>query len=339
MKTTTIEFFREIKKSSGRFVSILFIVALGVAFFSGIRASEPDMRVTGDAYFDQANLMDIKVISTLGLTKDDVKAFEGLDSIDKAEGAYSGDFLNYGLARKQRALHVMSLSEDMNQITVTEEDFRRSLTNVWRMTRAPIRSEIRSSLRPVRKTRLQIHDNRELTVVGTGNSPYYISYGRGSTTIGNGSLSAFLVVPRETFTQDVYTECYLLVKGAKECIAYTDEYEDLIDDAMDDVKELSNDRGIIRRRELVDDATRELDQAKIDLKEGKSEGRTGIIRCGDTDSGCRKSAGRCERKDQKRQGSDRGSKEYADTEAAGAGSGKSTICRWCAAITGWTCSI
>ena len=119
MKTTTIEFFREIKKSSGRFVSILFIVALGVAFFSGIRASEPDMRVTGDAYFDQANLMDIKVISTLGLTKDDVKAFEGLDSIEKAEGAYSGDFLNYD-GEKQRALHVMSLSEDMNQITVTE---------------------------------------------------------------------------------------------------------------------------------------------------------------------------------------------------------------------------
>ena len=73
MKTTTIEFFREIKKSSGRFVSILFIVALGVAFFSGIRASEPDMRVTGDAYFDQANLMDIKVISTLGLTKESIR--------------------------------------------------------------------------------------------------------------------------------------------------------------------------------------------------------------------------------------------------------------------------
>lgn len=271
MKTTTIEFFREIKKSSGRFVSILFIVALGVAFFSGIRASEPDMRVTGDAYFDQANLMDIKVISTLGLTKDDVKAFEGLDSIDKAEGAYSGDFLNYD-GEKQRALHVMSLSEDINQITVTEgrlpEKSGECLADDESTYKVGDKIKLTSGTEdPVTDTLT----TDELTVVGTGNSPYYISYGRGSTTIGNGSLSAFLVVPKETFTQDVYTECYLLVKGAKECIAYTDEYEDLIDDAMDDVKELSNDRGIIRRRELVDDATRELDQAKIDLKEGKAK--------------------------------------------------------------------
>ena len=174
MKTTTIEFFREIKKSSGRFVSILFIVALGVAFFSGIRASEPDMRVTGDAYFDQANLMDIKVISTLGLTKDDVKAFEGLDSIEKAEGAYSGDFLNYD-GEKQRALHVMSLSEDMNQITVTEgrlpEKSGECLADDESTYKVGDKIKLTSGTEdPVTDTLT----TDELTVVGTGNSPYYI---------------------------------------------------------------------------------------------------------------------------------------------------------------------
>ena len=83
----------EIRKSPGRFLSILFIVALGVAFFSGIRASEPDMRLSGDSYFDKANLMDIKAFSTFGVTEDDIRAIEALDGVKHAEGAYSSDFL------------------------------------------------------------------------------------------------------------------------------------------------------------------------------------------------------------------------------------------------------
>ena len=79
------DFYMEIRKSLGRFLSIFFIVALGVSFFSGIRASEPDMRISGDAYFDEKNLMDIKVISTMGLTKDDLHAIEGLSDVAKAE--------------------------------------------------------------------------------------------------------------------------------------------------------------------------------------------------------------------------------------------------------------
>ena len=77
-KATRRDFYMEIRRSPGRFFSILFIVALGVAFFSGIRASEPDMRITGDSYFDAAKLMDIKALSTYGVTKEDVKAFEDL---------------------------------------------------------------------------------------------------------------------------------------------------------------------------------------------------------------------------------------------------------------------
>lgn len=271
MKTTKIEFIREIRKSSGRFISILFIVALGVAFFSGIRASEPDMRVTGDAYFDQANLMDIKVISTLGLTEDDVKAFEGLDSIDKAEGAYSGDFLTYD-GEDQLALHVMSLSKDMNEIAVTEGRLPKKVGEC--LVDDETDYKVGDKIKLTSGTEDAVTDTLatdELTVVGTGSSPCYISFNRGSTTIGSGSLAGFLVVPEKTFEQEVYTECYLQVKGAKDCIAYTDEYENLIDDAMDDVKSISDNRGTIRRRELIDDATEELDKAKIDLAEGKAK--------------------------------------------------------------------
>ena len=102
----------EIRKSRGRFLSILFIVTLGVAFFSGIRASEPDMRLTGDAYFDEAELMDIKAICTYGVTEDDVEAMEAEEGVACAEGAYSADFL-YSTKDAQQVLHVMSLQEKM----------------------------------------------------------------------------------------------------------------------------------------------------------------------------------------------------------------------------------
>ena len=78
------DFYMEIRRSMGRFLSIFFIVAIGCAFFSGIRASEPDMRYSGDAYFDRKNMMDIEVISTLGLTEDDLDAIRNVDGVSAA---------------------------------------------------------------------------------------------------------------------------------------------------------------------------------------------------------------------------------------------------------------
>ena len=66
MNTALIkDILREIRKSLGRFLSILLIVALGVAFFAGVRASVPDMKYTADAYFDEYNMQDIQLLSTV----------------------------------------------------------------------------------------------------------------------------------------------------------------------------------------------------------------------------------------------------------------------------------
>ncbi len=273
MKAAHKDFFREIKKSSGRFFSILFIVALGVAFFSGIRASEPDMRLTGDSYYDGAVLMDVKAVSTLGITEDDVKAFEDLELISRAEGAYSADFLT-DTEEDQRALHVMSLTDAVNKAEVTEGRVPQKIGECLAddETEYQVGDKIRlksGSDAPVSDT-LKV---KELTVVGTGSTPCYISFSRGSTTIGTGSLDGFLLVPEETFKLEVYTECYMLAAGAEELTAYTEEYEDLIDEAMEQVKELSGERGILRRRELVDEATEELDKARMDLEEGREKAR------------------------------------------------------------------
>ena len=92
-KAQRIDFIREIKKSLNRYLSILFIVALGVAFFSGIRSAEPDMRISVDAMADSANFMDIRVLSTMGLTEEDVEAIRQIPGITAAEGEYSLDAL------------------------------------------------------------------------------------------------------------------------------------------------------------------------------------------------------------------------------------------------------
>ncbi|MGN1166987.1 MAG: FtsX-like permease family protein [Lachnospiraceae bacterium] len=272
-KVTRKDFYMEIRKSPGRFLSILFIVALGVAFFSGIRASEPDMRITGDTYFDASELMDIKALSTYGVTEDDVQAMEELDDIEKAEGAYSEDFI-YRTEDEQHVLHVMGIQKDMNQVTVTEGRLPEKVGEC--LVDDESEYEIGEIITLESGTDDPVSDTLKtdtLKVVGKGNSPCYLSYGRGSTTIGTGSISAFLVVPEDTFELETYTEVYLQVKGAKDFLAFTDEYDDRIDEVLKQVEELADERGIVRRQEIVDEAEKELADAKDELEEGKETAR------------------------------------------------------------------
>ena len=119
MKALRKEFWMEIRKSKSRFISILLIVALGVAFFSGIQASSPDMRYSGDAYYDESSLMDIKVVGTMGLTSDDVSSIESIDGIESAEGAWSTDVM-CGEGQKQKVLHIESINDTVNKLDVQE---------------------------------------------------------------------------------------------------------------------------------------------------------------------------------------------------------------------------
>ena len=227
-KITRKNFYMEIRRNFGRFISILFIVALGVAFFSGIRASEPSMRITGDAYFDESDLMDIKAVSTLGITKEDVSAVGNVKGVGKAEGAYSADFLNIK-NKKQYVLHVMSAMEDMNKITVREGRMPEKAGEC--LVDDQMNYKIGETIKLKSGTDDKVTDTLktdELKVVGKGNSPYYISLSRGSTTIGTGTISGFIVVPEKTFDLDVYTEMYVQVAGAKDLTAYTKAYKEKV---------------------------------------------------------------------------------------------------------------
>lgn len=272
-KATRKDFYMEIRKSPGRFLSILFIVALGVAFFSGIRASEPDMRLSGDSYFDEAGLMDIKAVCTYGVTKDDIRAMEDVEGVERAEGAYSADFL-YSAKDEQQVLHVMSLQEEMNRVTVSKGRFPgktgECLADDSSGFRVGDKIELKSG------TDDDILDTLKtdtFEVVGLGNSPCYLSYGRGSSTVGDGSIQAFLVVPEKTFDMEVYSEVYLQVEGAKALLSFTDEYDDRIEEVLRRIEDLADGRAVVRRNSLKDEANEKLEEAREELEEGKEEAR------------------------------------------------------------------
>ena len=272
-KITRKNFYMEIRRNFGRFISILFIVALGVAFFSGIRASEPSMRITGDAYFDESDLMDIKAVSTLGITKEDVSAVGNVKGVGKAEGAYSADFLNIK-NKKQYVLHVMSAMEDMNKITVREGRMPEKAGEC--LVDDQMNYKIGETIKLKSGTDDKVTDTLktdELKVVGKGNSPYYISLSRGSTTIGTGTISGFVVVPEKIFDLDVYTEMYVQVAGAKDLTAYTKAYKEKVKTVQKRIEAITEERGKIRKSELEDKANEKLAKAQKKLDDGKAESK------------------------------------------------------------------
>mgnify|MGYP000694798834 FL=1 len=271
MKPTSKDFYMEIRKSPGRFLSILFIVALGVAFFSGIRASEPDMRLTGDAYFDESNLMDIKALSTYGVTQDDVDAISKIDGVEHAEGAYSADFMQI-VDKKQKVLHVISLQDEMNQVKLSDGQMPQKAGECLADQDAGYKVGDTIKLRS--GTSDEVIDTLTtdtLKVVGLCSSPMYISYGRGSATIGTGTISAFVMVPEETFDMDVYTEVYVQVKGAKNEVAFTDGYDKKVEKALDQIEDITDERAEIRKQELVNEAQEKIDEAREELEQGRAD--------------------------------------------------------------------
>ena len=283
------DFIIEIKKTMGRFVSIFFIVALGVAFYSGIRASEPSMRITADQYFDDSELMDLKVMGTMGLTKADIKAIGKVSGIEAVEGGYSKDVL-CPVGDNEKVVHMLSMQKNFDQVSLVEgrlpekageclvdEDFL-SYTDLKVGDTVTFHSGDGEAL-----TDSLVTDTYK--IVGIGNSPLYISFGRGSSTIGTGEISGFVVVDKASFDMDVYTEAYVKVSGAEEKTAFTDEYNNLSDAAKEAVSAIEEERCAVRKQEIVDEAnekladsektvnekSQELEDAKKELESGKSK--------------------------------------------------------------------
>ena len=239
------DFYMEIRKSFGRFLSIFFIVAIGTAFFSGIRAAEPDMRLSGDVYFDQSKLMDLQVISTMGLTADDLQAIREIKGVEQAQPVYSMDAL-CDVDGSQKVVHIFSFQDGINELKaekgrmpekadecVADADFLASSGYQIGDKITFLKDEDTEVTEELTQSTFQI--------VGSVSSPEYISFSRGSSMIGNGSVSGFVSVLPESFQMDAYTEISIQVKGAKEETAFTKEYDNLVDETKKKVEAIQSE--------------------------------------------------------------------------------------------------
>lgn len=269
------DFYMELRKSLNRFLSILLINALGVAFFAGVRASKPDMQLSADAFYDRSNLMDIRVIGTLGMTDGDLEAIAKVQGVKEVMGERSVDMFCV-LPKEQLNIQVMSVPDQMNRIQVQE----------GRMPEAENECLVDAKL--VENGKCQIGETLTLksgtddetedlvtrdtfTVVGTGTTSIYLSLDRGTTSIGSGNLDGFLVVQPSVFVKDYYTQICVTAEGASELTCYTEAYDDLVDETVERIEDIEKERCAVRYAEVQEEGQEKIADAEAEVAEGEEK--------------------------------------------------------------------
>lgn len=243
------DIFREIKISLGRFLSILCIVAIGVAFFAGIKASAPDMKNSADTYFDKYNVQDIQVYSTIGLTKKDVAAIKKIKGVKSVQPSFSMDTLSQ-IDSTQMVLKVISygIDQKMNKIRVVEGRMPER-ENECLVEASSATNKLYGTFHIGDTIKLQSGTDEALSkslkhtkykIVGTCYNPNYLSYEKGSSNIGSGTVNSFIYIQNTNVLKDYYTEVDVCVKGAKDLDCYSDEYFDVVDPVLKKIKKISN---------------------------------------------------------------------------------------------------
>ena len=269
------DFLREIRRNFGRFISIFFIIALGSAFFAGVRSAKYDMKYTADSYYDQANLMDIRVISTLGLIEDDLEDMGSIEGVESVSGGHTADVI-CKTGDKDLVIHLIGLTDGFNEPTITEGRMPEKEDECFVDTAFLERGsyELGDTITFSSGTDDPLEDTltrESFTIVGAGKRPDYIDLSRGTSNIGDGNIDAFMLVEPEVFESEIYTEAYLHVDGAKELFSYSKEYEELIK-AVEDKLEGIEDAACQRRYdEIQDEASDKLSEAKQEVADGEQE--------------------------------------------------------------------
>lgn len=274
-KALAKEFFMSIKKTYNRFISICLIVMLGTAFFAGVKATEPDMQKSADLFFDDSKLMDIRVVSTLGLTEDDVTAISAIEGVESAIPVYTYDVLTEK-DEKQHVIKLMSETTDMNKMTVTEGRMPQKSGECladWLLKQNygyKIGDKITISSGDD-KAMEDIVNTQTYTITGFGKSAYYLDLTRDSSMIGNGSMSGFLIIPEDNFTLEAFTEIDVLVDGARALDCYSDAYEDAVDEVTQKIKEIAGNQCEIRYAEVVREGEDAIAEAETEVSDGEKK--------------------------------------------------------------------
>ena len=263
------DFRREIKRSKSRFISIMLIVALGVAFYSGIRSTTPAMYMTADSVYDEENLMDIRVVSTLGLTEADLEEISKIEGIKDIEGSYTTDFLCI-VDGKEIVTRAISMPRRVNDVKLTDGAFPEAYNEciVSREFLDESGLKIGDTLTLSTGTSEAVSDTLttdSYKIVGVCSSSYFLNGDVGTSNIGDGMGDAYIVLPTPAYVTDVYTSIYITIEGAKELNCFGKDYERLIGKVIDEIEEISGLQCDIRYTEVRSSANEKLDKVRSEV--------------------------------------------------------------------------
>lgn len=275
---------REIKKSYKRFISILLMAFLGVGFFAGIRASSPDMLDTIDTYYKNQNVYDIQVLSTLGLTSDDINAISKIENVEHVDGNFETDG-QIEVGNKEVIAKVMSLNDFNTPVLidgslpsaknecVVEERF---LT----VNNKNIGDTIELSIKDMQNDNgedVPYLYEKELKIVGTVQSPMYISLDRGTSTLGSGKIDYYMYIPKSNVqANSIYTNIYVKVKDANKYTTSSKKYEDCVNSIKTEIEKIKDNREKSRYDSLVNTVTKKVEDAEKELNTQKTDAKSKI---------------------------------------------------------------
>lgn len=286
---------RSIHTTFSRFLAIVAIVALGTGFFAGLMMTGPDMRQAMDTYYDDNHVWDIRLISTLGFSNDDIHQFDDVEGVRACMPNHTVD----AIARMndtQVAVRVSSFDTHMAQQFIDEhayaaKDSSFGFLNRFQLVTGRLPQSPDECLAAAYAPHAQLSEGdivditsanedldkifstRHLRVVGTISSPLY-PYTRsfGSTTIGSGSIDQYIFVPTSTFQQDFpYTELYISVEGADSVQSNSDAYKNIVGATKERLEAQKDRMSVFRQHEVQELAQSKLDEKKTEFEQQKNE--------------------------------------------------------------------
>lgn len=263
---------REISSSLGRYLAIFAIIALGAGLFVGLRLSRPDFLETYNNYTHETNFYDFRLVSTLGLTDEDIAEVKKLDGVKLAEGAVGADFLFNTADEDNLIMMAQSIPEKVNLIDLKSGRMPEKANECLADPNMYSEKDIGSTIKLSKDNSEQTFDTfayDEYTIVGLTDSVLYINMERGSSTLGNGSVKGYIYIPADGFSTDYYTDIYVCVES--EGYVYSDEYEQSTQKYVDGLEKFMSERAVIRRDAIIDDAMSQLDDAKKQYEDGKAQ--------------------------------------------------------------------
>lgn len=275
---------KEIKNTYKRFLSILVMAFLGVGFFAGMRAASPDMVDTIDQYYKESQVYDIKILSTLGLTNDDIDAISEIDEIENTVGTYETEG-KIEIDNKEIITKIMSVEKLNKPILlqgnlpktqnecVVEDSF---LTANHKSIGDTIEVEIEKTKNDEGEEVEYLNKNI-LKIVGTVKSPLYISRDRGTSSLGSGKIDYYIYVPKENIkANEIYTNIYIKLKNSENYTTSSEKYEEYIAEVKEKIEAIKEEREKARHDKLVDIATRKVKEAEEKLNENKQNAQQQI---------------------------------------------------------------